>query len=590
MNIFSVFKLFGGLAFFLFGMNLMSGSLEKMTGGKLEKMLSKATSNRFKALLFGAFITIAIQSSSAFTVMLVGFVNSGIMELSQTIGSIMGSNVGTTLTAWILSLAGISSDNFFLSLIKPANLSPLIALIGVLLLIGSKKQKKKDTGTLLLGFAILMTGMEFMSASMSPLADMPEFTNILVAFSNPLVGVLVGAVVTGVIQSSAASVGILQALSMTGRLTYGMSIPIIMGQNIGTCVTAVISSFGVGRAAKRVSVVHILFNLIGTAFWLILFYLVNAVVHFGFVEQTIDPVGIALVHTLFNVATTLLLLPFTQVLEKIARTLVKDRAEDHPEVFLDERLMASPSIAIAELNKHMMDMAEKTEYGLNLAFDILRKFDDKKYHSVLENEDVIDRMEDNIGAYITKLSTTQHLSMDGKREANALLTNVNEFERLADYAHYLADSANELNEKELSFSEEATEEIKQLFDAVRECYTLMLKAFRENDIDLAKRISPLTELIEGICFMEKEAHADRMNRGVCSTTQGFVFNDILNDCSRIAGHSTNIAMAMIRLDASKRRNGFMHDLKSLYNERYSALYEEYKDRFMPETLMRKAES
>lgn len=321
MDIFSVFKLFGGLAFFLFGMNLMSGALEKMAGGRMESMLAKATSNRVKALVFSAIITIAIQSSSAFTVMLVGFVNSGIMQLSQTIGAIMGSNIGTTLTAWILSMAGISEDNIFLALIKPANLSPLLALIGVLMLMAGKKQKTKDAGTLLLGFTILMTGMEFMSDSMAPLADMPEFTNMMVAFNNPIVGVVVGTVITGVIQSSAASVGILQALSMTGQITFGMAIPIVMGQNIGTCVTAIISAFGVGRAAKRVAVVHILFNMIGTAFWLVVFYGLNLMLHFSFLGKTIDPVGIALVHTLFNIAMTLLLLPFTQVLEKMGSSL-----------------------------------------------------------------------------------------------------------------------------------------------------------------------------------------------------------------------------------------------------------------------------
>ncbi|MEE1113860.1 MAG: Na/Pi cotransporter family protein [Eubacterium sp.] len=570
----------------MFGMNLMSGALEKMAGGRMESMLAKATSNRVKALVFSAIITIAIQSSSAFTVMLVGFVNSGIMQLSQTIGAIMGSNIGTTLTAWILSMAGISEDNIFLALIKPANLSPLLALIGVLMLMAGKKQKTKDAGTLLLGFTILMTGMEFMSDSMAPLADMPEFTNMMVAFNNPIVGVVVGTVITGVIQSSAASVGILQALSMTGQITFGMAIPIVMGQNIGTCVTAIISAFGVGRAAKRVAVVHILFNMIGTAFWLVVFYGLNLMLHFSFLGKTIDPVGIALVHTLFNIAMTLLLLPFTQVLEKMARNIIKDDTAGTKEVFLDERLMATPSVAITELNKRMMEMAEKARNGLDLAFKLLKQYDAAEYKTVLDNEDVIDTMEDNIGSYVTRLSTTHHLSEAAKRDANALLTAVNEFERMADYAHYLADSAFELHEKKLTFSREATEEARLIFEAVTECYTRTIQAFMEDDVQQAKKIPPLTQLIENICRMEKDAHADRMNRGICSATQGFVFNDILNDCARIAGHCTNISMALIRLNESRTGEGFMHDLKSLYNEKFGELYDDYANRYMPETLMR----
>lgn len=463
MNIFSFFKLFGGLAFFLFGMAHMSGALEKMAGGKLERMLKKATSNKYKALVFGAVITIAIQSSSAFTVMLVGFVNSGIMELGQTIGAIMGSNIGTTLTAWILSLAGISSNNIFLSLIKPENLAPIIAFIGVIIVMISKNPKQKNIGNLMVGFSILMTGMNFMSDSMKPFSDMPEFKDIMVAFKNPVVGVLVGAIITGVIQSSAASVGMLQALSMTGQVTYGMAIPIIMGQNIGTCVTAVLSSFGVNRAAKRVSVVHILFNVIGTVFWLIIFYILHAIFRFSFIEDTIDPVGIAFSHTIFNIATTFLLFPFTKQLENMAKFFINVGEGEQARVFLDERLMATPGVALEELTHAMNSMAIKTRDGLDRAMLLLQEFNHRDYDFILENESNIDKMQDNIGSYVTKLSTLGHLSEKSKKKANAILQSVNEFERLADYAHYLADSAKEIYDKKLEFSTEYEVELKKTY-------------------------------------------------------------------------------------------------------------------------------
>lgn len=580
MNIFSFFKLFGGLAFFLFGMAHMSGALEKMAGGKLERMLKKATSNKYKALVFGAVITIAIQSSSAFTVMLVGFVNSGIMELGQTIGAIMGSNIGTTLTAWILSLAGISSNNILLSLIKPENLAPIIAFIGVIIVMISKNPKQKNIGNLMVGFSILMTGMNFMSDSMKPFSDMPEFKDIMVAFKNPVVGVLVGAIITGAIQSSAASVGMLQALSMTGQVTYGMAIPIIMGQNIGTCVTAVLSSFGVNRAAKRVSVVHILFNVIGTVFWLIISYILHAIFRFSFIEDTIDPVGIAFSHTIFNIATTFLLFPFTKQLENMAKFFINVGEGEQARVFLDERLMATPGVALEELTHAMNSMAIKTRDGLDRAMLLLQEFNHRDYDFILENESNIDKMQDNIGSYVTKLSTLGHLSEKSKKKANAILQSVNEFERLADYAHYLADSAKEIYDKKLEFSTEYEVELKKLIDAMSECYNMAINSYLKKDTEEAKKVIPLNSVMEDLVEYEKELHVDRMNSGICKMTQGFVFNDVLTSAARIAGHSANIAVSMIRVDSNKIGKGYMHDLKHRYNEKYSILYDKYYEKYI----------
>ena len=405
MDIFSIFTLCGGLAFFLYGMNVMSSGLEKVAGGRLEKMLKAMTSNPFKSLVLGAGITIAIQSSSALTVMLVGLVNSGIMELGQTIGVIMGSNVGTTLTAWILSLSGIESSNFFLRLLKPESFSPIIALIGIIMMMSAKRDKTKSIGSILIGFAVLMYGMQMMSDTMKPLADMPEFTKILTAFANPIIGVIIGAIFTGVIQSSAASVGVLQALSLTGEITFGMAIPIIMGQNIGTCVTALISSIGVGTNAKRVSAVHVTFNVIGTIVFLTVFYIGNFIFGFKFLHDSINPVNIALCHTIFNVATTVMLLPFIKQIEKIAIFLVKSKTEkDEETVFLDDLLLKTPSFAIGEckvIADRMGIMAKKNFFR---SIKMINNFSEKRMEKIMRKEPRIDLYEDKLGTFLVKLS------------------------------------------------------------------------------------------------------------------------------------------------------------------------------------------
>ena len=443
MDIFSVFTLCGGLAFFLYGMTVMSKSLEKMAGGKLERMLKRMTSNPFKSLLLGAGITIAIQSSSAMTVMLVGLVNSGVMELGQTIGVIMGSNIGTTLTAWILSLTGIESESVFVNLLKPENFSPLIALAGILLIMGSKRQRRRDVGRIMMGFAILMYGMELMSGAVSPLAEMPEFAGLLTAFENPLLGVLVGAVFTGIIQSSAASVAILQALAMTGSITYGMAIPIIMGQNIGTCVTALISSIGVNRNAKRVAVVHISFNVIGTTVCLILFYGGDLLFHFAFMDWTVGAVGIAFCHTAFNVFTTILLLPFSRQLEKLARRLVRTEDARESFAFLDPLLLRTPGAAVSESVSMAGRMGQAARENICLAVDQLSHYSRERETQILQNEDKLDIYEDRLSNYLVEVS--QHgLSMQDMRTVSRLLHAVGDFERIGDHAVNIQESAQEL--------------------------------------------------------------------------------------------------------------------------------------------------
>ena len=461
MNIFSLFTLCGGLAFFLYGMTVMSKSLEKMAGGKLERLLKRMTSNPIKSLLLGAGITIAIQSSSAMTVMLVGLVNSGVMEIGQTIGIIMGSNIGTTLTAWLLSLTGIESENFFVNFLKPKNFSPLLALIGILLIMGSKRQRRRDVGRVMMGFSILMYGMELMSGAVSPLADMPGFTHFMTAFTNPFLGVLVGAAFTGIIQSSAASVGILQALAMTGSVTYGIAIPIIMGQNIGTCVTALISSIGVSRNAKRVSVIHISFNLIGTALGLLALFGGEMFLNLPFLTEPIGAVGIAFCHTIFNVCTTLVLLPFSRQLERLANKVISTEDKPSDFAFLDPRLMRTPGVAVSECAVMTNRMGALALESMQLALAQFIQYDGSREEQILANEDKLDTYEDRLGGYLVQISQHGTSSAD-MRTVSRLLHAIGDFERIGDHALNLQESAKELHEKQLAFSPIAREEVDVL--------------------------------------------------------------------------------------------------------------------------------
>ena len=562
MDIFSLFTLCGGLAFFLYGMSTMSKSLEKMAGGKLERMLKKMTSNPFKSLLLGAGITIAIQSSSAMTVMLVGLVNSGVMALGQTIGVIMGSNIGTTLTPWILSLSGLESSNIWMKMLKPESFSPVVALIGMILIMASKKQRKQDIGRIMVGFSILMYGMELMSDAVSPLADMPEFGQILTAFNNPLVGVLVGTVFTGIIQSSAASVGILQALALTGSITFGMAMPIIMGQNIGTCVTAIISSIGVSRNAKRVSAVHISFNLIGTVIFLILFYGGNMIFRFPFLNDPIDAVGIALCHTIFNIATTVILLPFSRQLEKLACRMVSTETKAEQFAYLDPRLLRTPSVAVSECIAMTDRMAQLAHESVLLGIQQLKEYSPARESAILENEDKLDLYEDRLGSYLVQVSR-KGISMEDARHVTRLLHSINNFERIGDHALNLHESAQELHDKELAFSDIATGEIAVAINALEDILGRTFRSFLDRDGIAATRVEPLEETIDRLTEEIRLRHIERLQKGECTIQLGFVLNDLLTNIERVSDHCSNIALCVLESEAGVRDvHAYLEDLKT----------------------------
>ena len=561
MNIFSLFTLCGGLAFFLYGMTVMSKSLEKMAGGRLERLLKRMTSTPIKSLLLGAGITIAIQSSSAMTVMLVGLVNSGVMELGQTIGVIMGSNIGTTLTAWLLSLTGIESESFFVNFLKPKNFSPLLALAGILLIMGSKKQRRRDVGRVMMGFSILMYGMELMSGAVAPLADMPEFTDLMTAFTNPLLGVLVGAAFTGIIQSSAASVGILQALAMTGSVTYGMAIPIIMGQNIGTCVTALISSIGVSRNAKRVSVIHISFNLIGTAVGLIVLCGGNALFGFPFLSNSVNAVGIALCHTIFNVCTTILLLPFTRQLEWLAKKAISTEDKPSDFAFLDPRLLRTPGVAASECASMVNQMGALAQTSMDLVLTQFLQYTDAREEEILSNEDKLDIYEDHLGSYLVQIS--QHgTSADDMRTISRLLHAIGDFERIGDHVLNLQESAKELRDKQLRFSPTAQKEVEVLTRLLRDLMTAALDCFRKDDPVAAQLVEPLEETMDCLTEEVRNRHIHRLQNGQCTIQLGFVLNDLLNNFERIGDHCSNIAVSVIEeQDSQMASHAYLHDMK-----------------------------
>lgn len=581
MDIFSVITLLGGLAFFLYGMNVMSGGLEKMAKGKLERTLKKVTSNRFLAMCFGAAITIAIQSSSALTVMLVGLVNSGILEFGQTICILMGSNIGTTLTAWILSLAGIDSDVFLLKIIKPENFSPVFALVGIIMMMVGKKQKTKNTGNILIGFSVLMYGMTLMSDSMAPLADMPEFTHILTAFSNPVLAVLVGAVFTGIIQSSAASVGILQALSMTGGVTYGMALPIIMGQNIGTCVTALISSIGVSKNAKKVAAVHLSFNIIGTLICLIPFCILDAVFDFSFTHMAINPFMIAVCHSIFNVVTTAVLMPFTKQLEKLANFIVRDKkGKGSKGTLLDERLISTvPSFAVANAFDVDCEMCELSRKAFSDAMGLLDNYNEKTADAVTEMEGKLDIYEDQLGTYMVKLSKRGASDSDSKRIAKILHT-INDFERIGDHAENLVGVAREMHDKGIVFSHEAKAEIEKLSAALHEILDMTSKAFKTSDVQLASSVEPLEQVIDKLISEIKNRHVERLQKGNCTIELGFVLTDLLTNYERVSDHCSNVAVAVLESKhGTFETHEYLNNIRSDGTGSFGRLYEEYSGRY-----------
>lgn len=589
MNIYSILQLCGGLAFFLFGMHVMSGSLEKLAGGNLQKILKEVTSNPIKSLFFGAIVTIAIQSSSALTVMLVGLVNSGIMELAQTVGVIMGSNIGTTLTAWILSLSGIESDNLFISMLKPENFSPVIALIGVIMIMGSKKEKRKDVGIIMAGFAVLMYGMQLMSGAVSPLADMPEFTGLLTTFNNPFLGVLVGAVFTGVIQSSAASVGVLQALAMTGAISYSMAIPIIMGQNIGTCVTALLSSIGVNKNAKRVSIIHISFNLFGTAIGLVVYCIARYVVDLALFNDSITPVMIAVFHSIFNIATTIILLPFSNTLVKIAKKLVTTDNADG-QVVLDERLLLSPGLAVKECLEKTNEMAELARDSFKNALDLFDNYSDSKFDDIEVMEEQLDYLEDQLDTFLIHLSG-KDVSEDGNNEISKMLHAINDFERIGDHAINMAKLAKQIDDNNLEFSKNARKELTVLNNALREILTLTVEAFSKNDLTEAVKVEPLEQVIDDLTKEIRNHHIERLQKGKCDSRLGVFLTDYITNCERASDHCSNIAVCLIQThNSSFETHDYLNELKAGQEPAFVGQFTMYQDKYHLDEDYKKAKS
>ena len=587
MDIFSVLSMIGGLAMFLYGMETMGDGLAKTAGGKLEQILEKLTSTPIKGVLLGAAVTAVIQSSSATTVMVVGFVNSGIMKLSQAVGIIMGANVGTTVTSWIVSLAGIESNNILLQFLKPTSFCPILALIGIIFIMFTKDEKKHDIGGILLGFAVLMFGMDTMSNAVKPLADVPEFTGILTMFSNPLLGMIAGAVLTAVIQSSSASVGILQALCATGSVTFGTALPIIMGQNIGTCITALISAIGAKKNAKRAAFVHLYFNVIGTVLFMIVFYTLNVFLHFAFLGQATNAAGVAVIHSVFNVIATICLLPFHRLLEKLATITVRGNDEDEEEMeglptelaLLDERFLEKPAFAVGHCVTVARKMAEVTEESLVLATNLLDHYDKKTAKRVAVLESQIDTFEDMLGTYMIKLSS-KPLSVADNQTITTILHCSGNFERISDHAMNICETAQEMHKKELVFSEKASAELQTYIQALRKIVSMTMQAFNTDDYDLAKHVEPLEDVIDGINSKAKKHHIKRLQKGKCTIALSVPFEDLLTNFERVSDHCSNVAVCMIQTkDDVYDTHEYLDTLKENNTPEFRAMYKEYKEKY-----------
>ena len=583
MTVFNLFSLLGGLALFLFGMDIMGKALEKQAGGQLQKILSKLTDNPLKGFFLGLGVTAVIQSSSATTVMVVGFVNSGIMELHQAIGIIMGSNVGTTVTSWILSLSGLQGDGFWITMLKPTSFSPILAFIGILLYMG-KNEKRKGIGTILIGFAVLMTGMTTMSSAVAPLQNETWFTNLFVRFSNPLLGVLVGAIVTGIIQSSSASVGILQALSSTGVITYGSAIPIIMGQNIGTCVTALISSVGANKNARRAAMVHLYFNIIGVTLFLAVFYGLNLVLDFSFISETVTPWGIAVVHSIFNLTATAVLLPFANGLEKLAILTIPDDAEKESFALLDERLLKTPAVAVERARAATAEMAELARVGVVQAMSLTHTWDDTLAQKVRDEEQKVDQYEDALGTYLVKLSSRE-LSHADSQSVNTLLHTISDFERISDHSVNLLSSAEEIHAKSIAFSQDAHEELQVLEGAVQDVLSRTTDAFRKADLHLASKVEPMETVVDELVRAIKARHVARLQAGSCSIEYGFVLEDLLTNYERVCDHCSNVAVAQIEVaQDSFDTHAYLNDLRygndTKESEQFRRRLDRYRERYL----------
>ncbi len=578
MTIFDFLSLIGGLALFLFGMNVMGQALERSAGGSLEIMLGKLTTNRLSGLLTGLGVTAVIQSSSATTVMVVGFVNSGLMQLKQAIPVIMGANVGTTVTAWILSLGGISGDNLILQLLKPSSFTPVLALIGLGLYMFAKSSKKKEFGTIFLGFAVLMFGMEAMSDAVSGLKDVPAFRELFVMFKNPILGVLAGAILTAIIQSSSASVGILQAFAMTGAISYGAAIPIIMGQNIGTCITAILASFGTNKNARRTSVVHLAFNVIGTTFWLIIISIVNAVFDPVLFDQAASLSGIAVVHSIFNIACTVLLFPSASLLEKLAYKIIPETKTPDTISELDERLLATPAVALERSYAVTLEMARIAAESLRDSIACLSVYDEDKAISIRNAEDKTDHYEDIIGTYLVRLNN-QNLNEREGAKTSVLLRAIGDFERISDHAVNILESAEELREKDIIFTEAADKEMKSLCNATLEIVNLSYDAFCENNLEIAYFVEPLEQVIDKMKEFLRAQHIDRLRVGKCSIEAGFVWSDLITNMERVSDHCSNIAGCVI--DISKNNMNMHESLKAIRGESefFKEKYSNYMDKY-----------
>ena len=557
MDLFGVLNLVGGLALFLFGMSTMGDGLVQLSGGRLEKILEKLTKKKSMAVLLGLLVTAVIQSSSATTVMVVGFVNSGIMNLNQAVGIIMGANIGTTVTSWLLSLTGIEGSNLFLKLLKPSSFSPVLAAVGVVLtMTAGENDKKKNVGSILVGFAVLMFGMETMSGSVAPLAENPRFTGILTAFSNPVLGLLAGLVLTAVIQSSSASVGILQALCVTGVVSYGTAIPIIMGQNIGTCVTALLSGMGASKNAKRASLIHLYFNLIGTLLFLVVFYGLNSFLHFSFLENTAGAADIAVIHSLFNIGCTMVLYPFSGMLVKLAELSIPNGEEksvsSRPAALqtLDERFLDRPGFAMNLCKEAVDHMADLARNSFQLAMGLLEHYSDTDLNRVVAMEQEADSYEDALGTYLVKLSG-RDLSKADSRTLSILLHCINDFERISDHAINVAESARELGQKGLTLSPDSRKELAVYGQAVADILDLTVSVFAADDTDRAKGVEPLEEVIDDLSNEMRSRHIERLRRGTCSLEAGLILEDILTGYERVSDHCSNVAVCMIEIHADE---------------------------------------
>ncbi len=585
MSVYDVLNLLGGIALFLFGMHTLSAALEKLAGGKLEHWLEKATSRPIKGVVLGAIITAVIQSSAATTVMIIGFVNSGLMKLSQAIGVIMGANIGTTATSWLLSLQSIDGSEGFsvLNLLKPTTFTPILAVIGVILIMFTKSDRKKTIGTILAGFAVLMFGMNAMSSATAGLEQNETFCNILMMFSNPILGVIAGAVLTAVLQSSSASIGILQSIAIsTGKVTYAIALPLLLGQNIGSCVTALISSIGANKPAKRVAVVHLYFNVIGTVLFLSVFYLINAFIDLPFMQDSLNAVGIAVIHTGFNILTTALFLPFTKQLERLACLTVRDKPgekkQDAP--MLDERLLKTPSVAIEQCRNVSIRMAELTLETLRTSLEVVMEYDQKKCNEVIDNENSIDLYEDKIGSYILKISS-KDLSETDSKIVSMMLHTIGDLERISDHAVNIIEAAGEMHTKKIKFSDQALRELKVMIKAVSEILDMSINSFINADVNLAKCVEPLEDVIDQLRNELKSRHIERLRSGKCTIELGFILQDLLTNFERVSDHCSNIAVYLIQInDNSMDTHEYMNELKKLDRSEFMDEFNDYSKKYI----------